>query len=229
MFKKLIQGIVDRIDRATRRPAHADPVEQFGDELAGEIEWSPCKGGGSNFKTNKLVEVDASRVVFKATLGAKMFSLVFAFGSLLWFSFLFMPKGEENFPVFGYVMCTLGGLVFLGVGVGMFIAFSRPITFDKMVGYYWRGRQSPDMMFGDVPDSEKYVPLEEIYALQIISEYCRSSGKNSSSYHSYELNLVLRDRSRLNVVDHGKYSALRSDAEILADFLGIPLWDRIGG
>jgi len=43
------------------------------------------------------------------------------------------------------------------------------------------------------------IPLSSIYAIQIIAE--RVSGKNSS-FHSYEINLVLDGKKRVNVVDH---------------------------
>ena len=42
---------------------------------------------------------------------------------------------------------------------------------------------------------------------------------------SYELNVVLQDGSRRNVVDHGNLDALRADARELAMFLVVPLWD----
>ena len=48
---------------------------------------------------------------------------------------------------------------------------------------------------------------------------------SESSYDSYELNAVLEDASRVLVVDHGNRDQLVSDAEVLAAFLGVPLWD----
>ncbi|MDP6491172.1 MAG: hypothetical protein QGG69_05335 [Kiritimatiellia bacterium] len=59
---------------------------------------------------------------------------------------------------------------------------------------------------------------------QLLSEYCRS---DKSSYYSYELNLVLQDGSRINVVDHGNKTKLREDAATLSEFLGRPVWDAI--
>ena len=50
---------------------------------------------------------------------------------------------------------------------------------------------------------------------------------DKSRYYSYELNLVLEDGSRLNVIDHGNVEAIRADAQKLAAFLGKPLWDAI--
>jgi len=227
MFKALLKKIQDRI--AAANAPMPDPVELFGDPVAGEVVWGPCRSGGTNFRTRKLVQVDANRITFNPTLGARVFALIFMLGSLMWFMPFFLPMDSgDEFPLVGYVACTLGGLAFLGAGIWMWIRFNKPITFDKRAGYYWRGRQSPDLVFGGRPDSQKYVPLDEIYSLQIIREYCRSGGKNSRNYYSYELNLVLRDRSRVNVIDHGKYTALRRDAETLADYLDVPLWDLIG-
>ena len=71
--------------------------------------------------------------------------------------------------------------------------------------------------------TDDHVPLGEIHGIQIIKEYC--STKNGG-YYSYELNLVLKDASRVNVLDHGNGARLRRDADELAGFLGgVPVWD----
>ena len=44
----------------------------------------------------------------------------------------------------------------------------------------------------------------------------------------YEINLILHDSSRLNVVHHGNKKRIRRDAATLAEFLGKPLWDASG-
>jgi hypothetical protein len=63
--------------------------------------------------------------------------------------------------------------------------------------------------------------------VQRISEYCNSG--NNSSYYSYELNLVLKNASRLNVVHHGNKLAMLADAKKVAGFLKVPLWDGTVG
>jgi hypothetical protein len=55
----------------------------------------------------------------------------------------------------------------------------------------------------------------------------RVSG-NKSSYLSYELNLVLSDGRRINVIDHGDKIKILVDAHDLAEFLDIPIWNTIG-
>jgi len=53
-------------------------------------------------------------------------------------------------------------------------------------------------------------------------------GSREETYISYELNLVLRDGSRLNITDHGHLKSLRPEAVRLAEFLDVPLWDFAG-
>jgi Fe2+ transport system protein B len=43
----------------------------------------------------------------------------------------------------------------------------------------------------------------------------------------YELNLVLKDGKRLNVMDHSRRAHIRSDAQRLGQFLKVPIWDAI--
>ncbi len=64
--------------------------------------------------------------------------------------------------------------------------------------------------------------LDDVHSVQIISEYCRS---DKSSYYSYELNLVLNDGGRINVIDHGCIRTMREDFAALAKFLNKPVWD----
>ena len=73
-------------------------------------------------------------------------------------------------------------------------------------------------------EHKKWIALHTISALQIIKE--RIQTKNSS-YKSYELNIVMEDGKRFNVIDHGNYEAVKADAKTIADFLGVPYWDAI--
>ena len=57
---------------------------------------------------------------------------------------------------------------------------------------------------------------------------CPNTSGNKNSYYSYELNLVLEDGSRVNVVDQGNLKRLRSDAQTLSRFLDKPVWDATG-
>jgi hypothetical protein len=98
-----------------------------------------------------------------------------------------------------------------------------PIVFDKREGFFWKGRVAPDQAF-DENALKVFTSLGEIHALQLIP----TSGRRFTRGHElYELNLVLNDGERLNVVTHGVPYSLRKEAATLAEFLGKPVWDAI--
>ncbi|MCK9555038.1 hypothetical protein M0R36_04375 [bacterium] len=220
MLKKLIDTL--RSQFRTQNPVN--PLI-FKDPLAEKTEWTPLKGGGANFCTHKLVEVEPFRYEFRASVGAKIFYALFfliGMGVFIGFTAGFIIK--RSFP-FGVetILPLVIGLIFAAVGATMLYFGTAPIVFDRQTGYFWKGRKDP-MKFFDSEPKKWFASLEDIHAFQIISEYCRS---DKSSYYSYELNIVLKDGSRINVVDHGNLKRLKEDTAKLSAFLGKPVWEAV--
>jgi len=218
MLKKLAM----KLKMMAEGQAKFDP-STIGDPVAMQTEWTPAKGGGASFRTHKLVAVSTNRLEFRASAGAKIFYLLFLLigvGVIVGFTFAIVAgKGPGLGP--GLIVPFLVGTVFAGVGGAMLYFGTAPIVFDTRKDYFWKGRKAPDEVFNK--NAIKHLArLEEIHALQLISEYCRS---DKSSYYSYELNLVLQDGVRINVVDHGNKDKLCEDAATLSNFLGKPIWD----
>jgi hypothetical protein len=220
MLKKLIA----KIKSLSKSREPVDP-SIFNDPVADKTSWSPLKRGGASFSTHCLTEVGAQRLEFKAARGAKAFYLLFFFigvGVLVLFTFTLLEKGISNFG-FEDLFLLFFGSVFGTVGACIYHFGTKPIVFDKQSGYFWKGKRSPERVINH--DSIKTLAkLDDIHAFQLISEYC--SG-DDSSYYSYELNLIRKDSTRINVVDHGKLDKIREDAQKLANFLEKPLWDAI--
>ncbi len=198
-----------------------DP-SRIGDPLAMKTEWSPLKNGGSsNFRIRKLVEVDPNRLEFRATTNARVFALGFFLpGVLVFFVALKgvvsgLSTGTINLNGF---MGLPFGLLFCACGGAMFYYWTIPIVFDGRRGLFWKGRKEPDE--GD--SSENATSFRAIHALQLIPTRGSQSG-------GYEINLVLGDGERLNVLaDSGvSRNRFREDATILAGFLGKPVWDAL--
>lgn len=201
-----------------------DP-SQLGDDVAMRTTWTPEKGGGANFRTHKLVEVRPYRLEFRATTGARLFYMVFilmGIGVFIGFSFKKATSIEFSFDMSMMISLALC-LIFTGAGGFMLYFGTSPIVFDKTKGAFWKGRKSPDEVF-DRRDIKDFAQFDRIHALQLISEYVRGS---KSSYHSYEMNLVLENGHRINIVDHGDKDRLREDAKTLSAFLERPVWDAI--
>lgn len=220
MFGELLK----KLQALSRSQVAFDPA-RFNDPFATQIDWSPLKRGGTNFRTHKLVILHADRLEFQAAAGAKLFCAFFALiGILVPCGFLaafFLSKdfAADTGPI--VIIPVLMGLTFLGVAAGLYHYGTAPIVFDKYRDCFWKGRKAPNEVL-DIHALKNACKLEDIYALQLIAEYVRG---NKSSYYSYEMNLVLKDGNRLNVVDHGNQTKLREDAQALATFLKVPIWD----
>ena len=134
-------------------------------------------------------------------------------------------SAEVLLPIFVSALFAVGGALGLYFG-------TAPMVFDKLSGHFWEGRKSPQDV-GNVRSLKYAAELSQIHALQILAEYVRSdsmrdhTGKRSPNnpYYSYELNLVLNDGARINVIDHGNQTRLQEDAKTLSVFLGKPVWD----
>ena len=185
------------------------------------VSTAPLVYGGASFKTNVLVEKSSSKVLFKPSIGAALFSFIFlavGFGVLF---FGLVPLFKSNFEIASVNWFLLiFGLIFSTAGSFMFYRFYEPRVFDKQLGVYYKA-YNVDLHRIKRDTTKKYIPLNSIIALQIIGEHIKS---DKGSYKSFELNLVLQDGSRKNVIDHGNLKSIIVDAEILSKFLNVPIW-----
>jgi hypothetical protein len=219
MFKKLAEKLKELA--GNRVPVNPS---QFDDPVAEKTEWNPKKGGGANFCTHRLAETGAMCVEFQPTVMARIFYglfFVLGLGMLAVVSYTRLQRWDAPLDV-DFILPAVFGVVFTFVGVALLYYGGRKIVFDKRRGYFWKGRKAPDL-YRPGGKSESAAALDDIHAIQIVSEFC--SGSKGSSYYSYELNLVLNDAGRINVVDHGSIKKLREDADRLAQFLDRPVWD----
>jgi hypothetical protein len=214
------------IKKLTVEAVPFDPAS-IGDDLATQISWSPARSGGANFRTHKLVIKEPFLAEFKTTIGHLIFGLIFALvglGFALGFAY-FIGSSMDNVAesLMFSAIPVIVGLSFTGAGVWLISSALSPIRFDKGTGDFRKGRKAKNAMVNlETNMSSGIVRLDDIHAIQLISERCSSS---DSSYMSYELNLVLENGKRMNVVDHGGLSKIREDANRLGDFLGVPVWD----
>jgi hypothetical protein len=219
----MLDAIIKKLKQLTVEPVPFDP-SSLNDEIALKTSWEPAKGGGSNFQTHRLVEIDLHRTEFRGTVGLVLFAGLFTLIGLFVPSVFVFVALQEQSGVFDLIFPVVIGLIFAGVGGSLLWFGLAPVVFDKRRGEFWRGRTAP-YEAANRDSLKHYAKLEDVRAIQLVSELCRSK---NSRYYSYELNLVLEDGTRLNVTDHGNLKSLRSDAERLSAFLGKPVWDATG-
>lgn len=235
MFKKFLNNIESIVREIAERKSLSfnERLETFNDPFAKEVEWEPAKNGGVGFRTRTMVTSGNETIKLRPSFP----SLAISIGSLIIGFWLITISVTLNIPTIhnfselfsvGYfvyyqvqnqisiemILGVLFGLVFLILGLLCIYKLLRPVKFDRYERSFSRG----------YPFFRKtIVPFNDIKAIQIISEYCK--GSNSSSYRSYELNLILNNKSRVTVVDHSDIYEIRRNGEEISKMLSVPVWD----
>lgn len=201
-----LQALKNLIPKTIETPI--DP-KIFNDEIAVKTEWTPLKIGGASFSTNRMVKTTEFQLEFKINLGFKLLCCVLI--SIGFFAIM-VAIFKKISPVFpgDWELAIIPGLVFFLVGSGLLYFGTRPISFNRRSRYFL--------------NHKKKVSLEQVHALQILKENVRG---NKSSFLSYELNLILKDATRVNVIDHGNYQQIKNESAQLGIFLGVPVWDTV--
>jgi len=220
MLKKLKQAL----DSANSSDADrlAALLDRLDDPLARQTDWTPAVRGGTNFRTHRLAEISPLRLEFKPTFIAFLFCWVFILFGLGALTVMVVAMSDPSTRGPSLLIILPVGLVFCGFGGWFYSVITRPRVFDMQDLWYWRGKRPKGRE--TVEDCKNSAPLDSVHAIQIIAEYC--NGK--TPYHSYEINLVLHDATRVNVVDHGNLKHIRKDARKIADLIGVPVWDATG-
>lgn len=237
MFKKLRQIMTDN-------PKKFDPL-QLGDPVAMQTEWTYSSNDipvGLTWYIHRLVKVSSSRLEFQAIKGILLFCrLSFIVGVVVFLGALYkILSGGASFyslyaivavPFFMICIILLRGFLYSGDSPN---SGPTPIVFDKQIGFFWKGRKNKHEASG-INNSIESAKLEDVHALQLVSMYGAGGflrgGKGVAGgklpYFLYELNLILQDGKRINVVSCGNQVKLHEDTRTLSAFLGKPVWDAI--
>ena len=186
-----------------------DPLD-FDDPVARKAEWGSIADSSANFQTHSLVS-GRGRMAFKATRFARVFAWSFP-----WVGLFVLGLSGQEFIRSGVaaesIFLALVGCIFLIAGLYLVRMSFEPVVFNLRTGMFRKGWSNPAL-----------TPLSEIYGLQLLAFISSGEGIHTG----YEMNLLLRDSSRLHVICHGDADTLRRDAASLGRFLGRPVFDGI--
>lgn len=220
---KEAQRAIDELKSRPKPPWADDPI-------AKSIEWTGTAAFGADPSPNpkgamvRIGSVSTTRIEFHPP-STRRWHTAMVFMGVVSYALAFISTGSFTTALLAPFICLC-----LSVLASLYRRFVADwLVFDKQLGKYWRGKTSPAPATCAV-SSEKVGRISDIYALQLIGtrRYVGDPRMGADSeckeFPTYELNLVLKDRTRLSMVCIDDYGSIDHDARILADFLQRPLW-----
>ena len=203
----------------------------FDDPVALRTGWVPLSPGGSRHTTKLLRQIAPQVLSFQPTAFSHYQSLVhflalLAFGNALIVSLLCnelnLNRPGEWWVISALVQILVGCVVTL-------IMLNRAVVVDGNIAEVQLGL--PKLRwYKPFPWLRKLfcrsVPFTDIHSIQLLDEEVRP--QREPMFWSYELNLVLRDGKRINLIDHRNQREICWDAGDLSRMLDVPIWDFIG-
>ena len=228
------------------------PPEKFWDDsVAREIKWTPCSTDINEEPARVLVNRGSSRVEFRATryqligwgCGMPFFFTPLLLSGLYGLGCFWLSPEDS---LFEKLSMTGLGLVFVPVSsvilywsIRKALSLRKSIYFDLNEGYFITKDKESDWVrrkqwrkfhkrFRDIPLAPPRLDqpgahrgaIDQIYAIQVLDNPFGSRFRKG-----LELNVVFASGNRINLLHHRNKPHLRKTSNILADFLGVPLWD----
>ena len=198
------------------------PVD-INDPLALETDWETLtyKTGSENMMKLKLDSRNdmLSLVLSRDACFIYGCFIIFGLGLAVFFAWLLMTADFELIRALG----VMAGSIFFFVGIDFFRKHTKPHNFDKSSGYYWKGWTKPDLY--RIGQDDKNIPLKNIHAIQLLKTNCGGPDNPTRGVVNYELNLILKDASRLMLPKYMFKKKAQDHAKALAEFLQVPVWD----
>ncbi len=187
----------------------------FGDPIAEQILWSPLtQKGGTNLCTHRVVIRCDEHLEFRPTSQSSMAVVAMLVAGGV-FPVIGGAIGIGHGNVNSAIALIATGLVLGAAGTLIWLDLRQPRVFNLQYDFFRLSPRSSRTFEGKSSD---------VHALQIVSRYVTMN--ESQDFHCHELNLVLKNAARLNVIAHGSYGDLRDDATTLSQFLNVPVWDQ---
>ena len=203
----------------------------FDDPVAMRTGWAPMSPGGFRRTLHRLREIAPQVLSFQPTAYRHYQTFVYlgsllAFGNVLIASLL---RNELNINRHEHWwVIQLLAQILVGCCVTLFL-LNRSIVIDGNTAEVRLGLPRLGWL-NRLPWLQglvcRSVPFAEVHSIQLLDEEVRRTSE--SMFWSYELNLVLSNGKRINLIDHGNQREIRWDAGDLSRMIDVPIWDFIG-
>lgn len=197
--------------------------------VSGEKIWEPIANEASNFKSAKLVEEASGMITITATNHSFLFDAIFAvLGGIIALSSIAILLLLADFLKLFAIIPAIIAFFFLRNSVSP--STKKKVCFSKKEALFWMDDIENKMALQHQLVNGK-LPFSAIYGVQLLQVHhftsLLSPAASSRNYYSYELNLILTDGQRINVMTHGAKAEMIIEAKILARYLSKKIWHRV--
>jgi len=172
--------------------------------------WTALKPGGASFRRETFVWSEDILTISKSKHYKRFVGFMFVVPIITCFlisiEYIFDSNPETGvFSIFGYTAS----------GIAISIWFAKWLK--KETGKYFDFENH----YFHYPDG--YVDFDDVVGLQILRERVSGGAESSSFFASYELNLLIKDGVRINVVDHGDVKHIEEHSVKISQALGVEI------
>jgi len=189
--------------------------------LYDSISWEYITDSGKKIRTHELHKYGEERWLFAPIQLFKIGGIVFGIiglGLLTTSAVIAILYPEKDYSAY----LIVGIVALLATAYLLFVVSKRAYVFDFRQGYFWIG--DPKYQYGVSNPDKAYAltPLSDIVAIQILTHEITDSDSHSS-YWTYELNLVTKNRQRINVIDYYEFDNVHHMARELIHKIEVPI------
>jgi hypothetical protein len=185
--------------------------KNYKDTVAQTTEWTTIlQGKNSNLRIKRLSQEGETKLRFKPSASSIAIYRNCVLAGLAALALMTFTQAGT------WIMWILAVIAVLLGGWGVYLQ-SQPLDFDKTAGVFRRGKKQS-------------IKFDEIHAVQLLSRIVEAKTPPKGEVKQisiYELNLVLNDGSRVNLVSHGGLKEILEDSNAISDFINKPIWDAI--
>lgn len=183
------------------KPTRTSP---FNDPVAQNTYWQSASTFASNFPTQKLLQTNKGyRVVMSTELFLICQCLIFM--GLVPILIDHLIAGTR---LLDGLSSAYGVLILIGVALwGVLTLNTTEINTQERT----------------IKKGKQRYSFNQVHALQVITTL--AGGRGHGIYKNYELNLVLKDGERMNLLNHGGEVEFEQQTERLSKLLAVPVWE----
>ena len=181
-----------------------DLIKNNSDPLSKIVSWEPCSKANYHSVTRSIKTSNQNVLEYGLNLKTRFtFLNIILISILMFYVFIYIGISKDSIWIYSIP-------ILLAVSITIIYQFTKaPIKFNKSNNLF---------------NYKSFnINLNEIHAIQLIGKII-GRGRRKDGF--YELNLVLKNKNRINLESHKNVSKIREQAHEISNFLDISVWDK---